>query len=148
MLSSYKKAYERARKIKALKQLTPAYVRWTEEGQQVIGAFVSSTEVTSRLSGKGYNVYLFETDEGLVRFSLGATIDGTVSEMFAKGVVYAVTYRGKEKIAGGRSVNRFDIEEIGPIDELQPEDDDDEEEEDEDEGEAGVRRRVRQTAEG
>ena len=148
MLNTYKKAYEHAKKVKALKQLTPAYVRWTEEGQQVIGAFVSSTEVTSRLSGKGYNVYLFETDEGLVRFSLGATIDGTVSEMFAKGVVYAVTYKGKEKIAGGRSVNRFDIEEIGPIDELQPDDDDDDEEEGEDEGKGGVKSKVRQTAEG
>ncbi len=36
--------------------------------------------------------------------------------MLGKGVVYAITYMGKEKISGGRQANRFNIEEIGVAD--------------------------------
>ena len=103
---------------KAVRQLTPAYVAWEKEGQRVIGAYVTHTTVQSRLGGGEYNHYVFDTDDGLVKIALGRTTDGVLADQLQRGVVYAITYQGKERIAGGRSVNRFQIEEVGTADEL------------------------------
>jgi len=115
-MKSYQELYEAAKKGKATKQLTPEYIKWETEGQQVIGAFISFNPVQSRLGGTEYNQYIFETDKGLVKFALGRSADSEFTPQLAKGVVYAITYMGKEKIAGGRSVNRFSVEEIGVAD--------------------------------
>ena len=115
-MKSYQELYEAAKKSKATKQLTPEYIKWESEGQQIIGAFISFNSVQSRLGGTEYNQYIFETDTGLVKFALGRSADSEFTPQLAKGLVYAVTYMGKEKIAGGRSVNRFSVEEIGIAD--------------------------------
>jgi len=115
-MKSYQELYEASKKAKTTKQLTPEYIKWEDEGQQVIGAFISLNAVQSRLGGTEYNQYIFETDRGLVKFSMGRAADSEFTPQLAKGVVYAVTYLGKEKIAGGRSVNRFSVEEIGVAD--------------------------------
>lgn len=118
--------YEDAAKQKGLKQLTPTYLVWDKEGKQVIGAFIVSAKVTSRLGGPEYNQYLFETDEGRVKFALGRAADGEIGSTLAAGVIYAITYQGKERIAGGRTVNRFNVEEIGITDDLPDESESDE----------------------
>uniref|UniRef100_A0A6M3LC85 Uncharacterized protein n=1 Tax=viral metagenome TaxID=1070528 RepID=A0A6M3LC85_9ZZZZ len=121
MGKTYRKMYENASKSKAVKQLTPTYHEWKKENDQVIGAFVTKTEVQSRLGGAAYNQYLFDTDEGLIKFALGRMADSELSDQFVRGNIYSITYNGKEKIAGGRSVNRFSVEEIGIVDDLESE---------------------------
>ncbi len=61
-------------------------------------------------------MYIFSTDEGLVKFSLGSAADNEVAAIFGEGGVYAIKYQGKEEIGGGRSVNKFEISEIVPFD--------------------------------
>ena len=112
-MKSYRELYVAAKKSKMVKQLTPGYLKWEEKGQAMIGAYINQNEVQSRLGGTSYKQYIFETDDGLVKFALGRAADSEFSEMFAKGVVYAITFEGKEKISGGRQVNRFNVEEIG-----------------------------------
>ena len=115
-MKSYQELYDAAKKAKTAKQLTPTYVKWEQEGEMIIGAFISSNPVQSRLGGTEYNQYIFETDDGLVKFALGRAADSEFTPQLCKGVVYAITYLGKEKITGGRSVNRFSVEEIGIAD--------------------------------
>ena len=115
-MKSYQELYASAKKAKTTKQLTPSYVKWEEEGQLIVGAFISSNPVQSRLGGTEYNQYIFETDDGLVKFALGRAADSEFTPQLGRGVVYAITYKGKEKISGGRTVNRFDVEEIGVAD--------------------------------
>jgi len=115
-MKSYQELYKAAKKAKSTKQLTPVYQKWDKEGQMIIGAFISSNPVQSRLGGTEYNQYIFETDTGLVKFALGRSADSEFTAVLGKGVVYAITYMGKEKISGGRQVNRFNIEEIGVSD--------------------------------
>jgi hypothetical protein len=134
-MENYRKLYSEAKQAKAVRQITPQFVRWEKPGQQIIGAYVSYNQVKSRLADSTYNQYLFDTDDGLVKFSLGHVADGDVSSLFSKGTVYAITYLGKDKIPGGRSVNRFNIEEIGIVDELPFPGPEEEEEEEEEEGE-------------
>uniref|UniRef100_A0A6H1ZTU5 Uncharacterized protein n=1 Tax=viral metagenome TaxID=1070528 RepID=A0A6H1ZTU5_9ZZZZ len=117
-MKSYKQLYQEAKKNKALKQLTPKYHQWDKEGDCIIGAYINQNPVTSRLGGQQYNQYIFETDEGLVKFSLGRAADSEFAEMFAKGIVYSIRFEGKEKISGGRTVNRFMVEEIGVSDQV------------------------------
>ena len=118
MGKTYSKMYDNAQKAKVVKQLTPTYHEWKKEGDKIIGAFITRTEVQSRLGGQSYNQYLFDTDDGLIKFALGRMADSELQDQFVKGGIYAIEYRGKEKIAGGRSVNRFSVEEIGSTDEI------------------------------
>ena len=118
MSKSYRALYENSKKAKTVKSVTPEYFKWKKEGDQIIGAFISYSPVQSRLGDKEYNQYIFETDEGLVKFALGRSADNEVTPILGRGVVYAITFQGKESIAGGRSVNRFDIEEVGIADQV------------------------------
>ena len=123
-MKSYRELYASAKKSKAVKQLTPKYFKWEDAGQVIIGAYINQNAVQSRLGGTEYNQYIFETDEGLQKFALGRAADSEFAEMFVRGVVYAITFEGKEKISGGRSVNRFNVEEIGisdMVDDTEPE---------------------------
>lgn len=117
-MRTYQKMYQDAVKTKVVKQLTPTFLKWEKEGQRVIGAFVSSNPVKGKLGLDPYNQYIFETDEGMVKFSMGRNADGEVGGSLARGGVYAITYLGKDRIEGGRSVNRFTVEEIGASDDL------------------------------
>ena len=117
-MRSYQELYNTSKKAKTVKQLTPVYVKWDKPGQQIIGAFISYNPVQSRLGGTEYNQYIFETDEGLVKLALGRSADSEFTPQLVRGVVYAITYQGKEKISGGRQVNRFALEEIGVADQV------------------------------
>lgn len=128
MAKKFAKMYQDASKKGAVINLTPKYLRWEHEGDQIIGAYVGHSAVTSRLGGEPYNQYLFETDEGRVKFSMGRSADNELADTFARGNIYAITYQGKEKIQGGRSVNRFQVEELGVVDDNPDEDDPDREE--------------------
>jgi hypothetical protein len=114
-MESYKKLYEAAKKKKALKLLTPDFHKWQDTGEVIVGAFVSRNPVQGKLGGVEYNQYIFETDDGLVKFSMGAAADREVGDLFVPGAVYSIEYLGKESISGGRSVNKFNVIEIGII---------------------------------
>ena len=129
MGKTFQKMYANAVRAKAIKQLTPTYQQWDKEGKCIVGIFIGVTSVTSRLGGPEYNQYLFDTDDGRVKFALGRSADGEVGGTLTPGILYAITYRGKDKIAGGRTVNRFNVEEIGIADDLPEDEDEDGEEE-------------------
>lgn len=114
-MGNYRKMYEEASKKKSLHSITPVYREWGKEGDRVIGAYVSKAEVVGRLGGQTYNQYVFDTDEGLVKLSLGKATDNEVGQSFREGVIYGITFQGKEKIAGGRTVNKFLVEEVGGV---------------------------------
>ncbi len=112
-MTDYAKMYADAQKDKSVKKLTPKYMKWEKAGQKVIGAFVSKSVIGSRLNDKEYNQYLFDTDEGLVKFALGGVADAEMSAILVPGVVFCITYLGKTDLEGGKRVNKFDFEELG-----------------------------------
>lgn len=113
-MSSYNELYQAAKKEGALKSLTPEYKSWEKTGDMIIGAFVSAADVQSSAGPGTYKQYLFDTDVGLVKFALGKATDNEASAILEKGIIYVVTFKGKEKISGGRTINNFTIEEVGP----------------------------------
>ena len=112
-MKTYKEHYDKMKKAHSIRQLTPRYVKWESEGQVIIGAYVAHAPVMGRLGGKTYNQYIFDTDEGLVKFALGTASDNELSASFERGMIYAITFQGQDEIAGGRKVNKFQVEELG-----------------------------------
>lgn len=108
----YKEMLKRAKESKEIKCLTPTYLTWEKEGQQVVGKFISTVEVDSSLSEGKYSQYLVETDEGLVKFALGTATDRELIPLLKPGYVYLFTFKGREELSGGKRVNKFSIDEI------------------------------------
>jgi len=112
-MKTYRQMAEDAAKAKEALQLTPTFVEFKEKGQQIVGAFISRAEIKSS-TGKGtYFQYLFDTDDGRVKFHMGSVADSEFGESFTRGVVYLIEFLGKEKIPGGHSVNKWNVLEIG-----------------------------------
>lgn len=109
---SYKKQFQDAKTAKKTRDLSPDYREWKKDGDQIVGRFLAKNSVAGQLAGKNYNQYLFDTDDGLVKFALGSATDNEAGALMGVGGVYAVLYHGKEDLKGGRSINRFEIVEI------------------------------------
>jgi len=112
-MSTYKEIYERALKSGGVKSLTPRYMKWEKKGDTILGAFRSKTTVSSSLGGAEYYQYLFDTDEGLVKFALGRSADAEIGVQLVSGHVYLIEYLGQVEIDRGRRVNRFSCQYIG-----------------------------------
>lgn len=108
----YQEMYDRARKSNEMKCLTPMYMEWERTGQLVVGKFVSVVPVASSVSEGQYNQYLVDTDAGLVKFAMGTATDREIEPLLRREHIYVFTFKGKEKLSGGRSVNKFLVEEI------------------------------------
>lgn len=96
----------------AVVNLTPQFIAFEKAGDGFCGRLKGYSSVQSGLSQGTYNQYLFEVDAGLIKCAFGAATDKEVAPMLHIGNIYVVLYKGKEKISGGRSVNKFSIEEI------------------------------------
>jgi len=112
-MSTYVEQLKEAAKSGNVKKLTAIYHKWVKSGEKIIGGFIDRSEVGKAEEGNRYYQYLFETDEGLTKFSLGNASDGEIGAALVKGRVYLIEFKGKESIGGGRKVNRFECTEIG-----------------------------------
>ena len=110
---TYKQQYEEAKKAKSIKTLTPQMFKFTETNSILIGVYISQSLIGVSEKSKGYNQYVFGTDEGLVKIGPGSGFDSDVAEQLDPGVVYAIEWLGKVDISGGRTVNKYNVEELG-----------------------------------
>lgn len=108
----YKEQFSQAKKDKKGKSLSAKYVEWKDKGQVIVGRLLSKNEVSGQIGGRPYNQYLFETDDGLIKFALGTATDGEAGALMVIGGVYAVTFEGQENLTGGRKINRFNVLEL------------------------------------
>lgn len=109
---SYKEAYDKAKKEESLQQITATYKEWNKKGEAVIGEYIHVNQVPGRQANTHYNQYLFQTDDGLIKFSMGGVTDNEAGVMMRMGEVYRVEFQGQEEIRGGQRVNRFLIERL------------------------------------
>ncbi len=112
-METYKKQYEKAKKAKSIKTLTPQMFKFTEDDNFLVGVYISQSLIGVSDTSKGYNQYVFETDEGLVKIGPGKGFDSDVAEQLAPGVVYAIEWLGKVDISGSRTVNKYNVTEVG-----------------------------------
>jgi len=108
----YQEMYENAEKSETLKSLSPIYFSFSKKGERVVGRLKAIVEVQGSRGGQTYNQYVLETDEGLVKFALGSATDKEIEAQLKREHVYVFTFQGKEKLTGGREVNRYEVFEV------------------------------------
>lgn len=106
----YNKLYDSIKKEGKTVNLTPEFKEFKEKGDKIIGAFVSKLEIPSQRGSGSYYQYIFDTNEGRIKFALGKVTDGAIADQLQTGYIYAITYNGKIDIGGGRSVNDVTVE--------------------------------------
>jgi len=117
---NYKEAYTKAKKEESLEQLTATYLEFKKEGVTVIGRYIHVNVVPGKRPDTEYNQYLFETDEGLIKFAMGNVTDNEAGALMRIGEIYRIEFKGQEELTGGRRVNKFFIErltqhDLGPV---------------------------------
>jgi len=120
----YKKAYEASKKSGALRDLKPEFKKWEKVGESIVGRFVRKIHVNSTMSADGYEHYVFQTDEGAVKFPLSGYNDKEIGAQLIPGHVYYIEYKGKEKVSGGFEMKVFDAVEVKDVKGLETSDDD------------------------
>jgi hypothetical protein len=111
-IMKYSEMKDKAKKAGAIKNLSPTYYEFEKKGASIIGRYKGRGEVSSSLGKGTYFQYIFETDDGPIKCALGAATDKEAGQLLEPGKVYVISFLGKTKISGGRSVNKFTIEAI------------------------------------
>jgi hypothetical protein len=111
-MKTYKELMEEQRKKGSFKTLTPEFKRFEEQGDSVLGRLTHVETVSNREDGSEFNQYLFDTDNGPVKFMLGSAGDHEIGSQMKIGGVYYVEFQGKEKTSRGYQVNKFNVVEI------------------------------------
>lgn len=99
----YQEQYDQAKAAGELHQMEPSMLKF-EEGMLIIGEFVERTLVESK-DKKMENSYryLFESDDGPISFFVSGAFDKRQGTQLEVGVVYAIEYKEKRDIGGGRT---------------------------------------------
>jgi len=121
---NYKEAYEASKKSGALRDLKPEFKKWVKEGESIIGRFVRKIHVHSSMSVEGYEHYVFETDEGVIKFPLSGYNDKEIGSQLVPGHVYYIEYKGEEKVSSGFPMKVFDAQEVKDVEGLETSTDD------------------------
>jgi len=109
---TYKEKVAKAMKNGKSINITPKFINLTMEEPLVMGRYLVASSVQSSVSEGTYLQYLFDTDDGLIKFHLGAACDAEIGSIMKIGNIYAIEFLGQEKLSGSRSVNKYHIEEI------------------------------------
>jgi len=114
-MGKYADLYSNAKEKEAAVPLTYEIVRWSEEGQTIVGKVLKIEPFYGSSNEVECDKYLVDTDDGLKSLVLGASTDKQLNGQVQAGMIVAITYRGKVALEGGRHVNRFDIRIIPEI---------------------------------
>lgn len=113
-MTGYKEMAAKAKKAGTAKTLTPELFKFEHEGDTLIGVFVSAAPVAEDQDRGGYNQYVFETDEGIVKVGPGRGFDADCADSLKVGLVYSIEFLGQAKTSRGYNVNKFEVLELGP----------------------------------
>jgi hypothetical protein len=117
-MTNLKEQFESAKAKKKTRSLSPEWITFDEPGKTVLGRILSWGPVASSLGSGSYNQYLMETDQGMVKFALGAAADRELCCVLHEGDLVCITYEGQVKIKGGKRCNKFDVAVVVSEDEV------------------------------
>ena len=109
---NYKQLYDQAVKADKLERLDVKFIRLEEIGDTLIGRLLSTEMVQSQTNPGQFRVYMFDTDDGIIKVSFGASVDTNVYPLMKIGDIYRIEYTGKLDIGHGHTMNTYDIRKI------------------------------------
>jgi len=102
--------HREAVKNKETEEVSVTYFSFQEDGEVFIGRLLYSEEKESVDTGKTYFSHVFETDKGVMNAIFGVMFDNITKAKDYTGRILAVTFKGKEEIPGGKTVNKYLVE--------------------------------------
>lgn len=108
----YKEMYDEAQETGALKELKPEFFKFEKVGDKIIGRLKAVVHVDGSLTAEGYNHYIFETDDGMIKFPLSGYNDKEIGTQLRKNHVYYIEYKGTTDLKDGRKLKDFYVVEI------------------------------------
>lgn len=105
----YEALYKQKQKDKEVVDITPLFVRFPNVDDYRVGRFIDTIEVESQQTGGHYMQYIFDTNDGRIKFHMGANADREIGSVMKKGCVYFVQFKGTEDIGHGQSVNKWSV---------------------------------------
>lgn len=109
---TFQQQYDAAKRNNTLVNTEPKFVKLENEGDSLIGRLMGFDEVQSSQGPGKFNMYVFNTDDGLVKTKFGAATDKMIAKFLQPGHVYFAQFLGQQKLPNGTDVNRFRIEEV------------------------------------
>jgi hypothetical protein len=111
-MGTYEDLYKRQTEAGKTLDLDPTFLKLDKAGDYLIGRLMRSDEVKARAGTGSFKVYVFDTDDGLIKTKLGGATDKQAAAAMKIGSIYRIEFLGKEKLPEGNEVNRWKIEEI------------------------------------
>ncbi len=108
----YKKYVADGKKLSMVSEFKSTW----EVGETLIGVLLEIKDVHFEQNDSHVNAYVFETDDGIFQCILGAAVDNQAGEKMVLGNLYACTFKGKKDISQGRTLNLFDVFDLGKAD--------------------------------
>lgn len=110
---SYADVYKEARKNENVQSISSVFKTDWKKGEIILGRLISITELQSPKFNKSYFSYLFNTDDGNFKTSLGAGVDAEVKPFLKYGEIYRIEYKGDKDIGKGSPMKVFDVQHVG-----------------------------------
>ncbi len=101
--------FDKAEKEKQTQPVSVKIVQFREAGESLTGIYQGSEEMPESKYGGTVRIHFLATDMGLCSCILGASADKNIGARVVEGDLIRLTYRGKEDLADGRTVNVFDV---------------------------------------
>jgi len=111
-MGKYEELFERGKSDGTNVVKTPIFQKWTKPGELVIGRYIDVSQAKGQKVEQTYNMYVFETDGGLVKFSCSSQFDKDCFPLMEKSVVYAIEYLRDQKTKMPNSMRIFSLTEI------------------------------------
>lgn len=106
----YNEMYHRQREDHKVEHLTKSIIEWKEVGQEVIGKIMQVTRFQESEFDGDCNVYLIETDTGLVSVVLGETRDKLFEKYDLLGRGIYIRFNGSVRTKTGRTCNDLTVD--------------------------------------
>jgi len=99
---SYKDLYLRAKEDNKLVNKEPEFVKLENSGDSFVGRLMGFDEVQSAQSEGKFNMYVFDTDDGMIKTKFGAATDKMIAKYLTIGRIYFIQFNGQQDLPNGQ----------------------------------------------
>lgn len=105
----YRDQYKQAMKNGDVRAISSVMKKDWSRNEDIVGVLKNVSQVHNDKFDSDYNSYLFATDDGNIKCSLGAAVDQDVAPFMKLGELYLVRYKGDVDTGKGNPMKQFEI---------------------------------------
>ncbi|GAH61399.1 unnamed protein product [marine sediment metagenome] len=105
----YRDQYKQAQKNGDVRAISSVMKKDWGKNEDIIGVLKNVSQVHNDKYDSDYYSYLFATDDGNIKCSLGAAVDQDVRPFMKLGELYLVRFKGEVDTGKGNPMKQFEI---------------------------------------